>query len=147
MSQQPMLGDARTFASAHLSHDVPLSQRLWGLDWSKHTPWQFDDVTVVSARFEDALPFVDEHYAQIFGTAERGFLSEAMTEAKQRFCSLCDVFLFQARGKTVGVLTSNPGDWSTYYMRSCAVLPEYRDRGLMAGVCIAMEEPLRSVGV
>ena len=84
---------------------VPLAERLWGLDWSQILPWSFEEVTVESGTFEDALPFIAEHYARIFGTNDgpARFLVEPMTPAKRRFGAEMDVFLFRAEGKTIGV--------------------------------------------
>ena len=126
-----------------------LSKRLWNLDWAAILPWQFEEVSVESAHFDDALPFIREHYARIFGAAENEarFLASPMTEAKRRFCQEADVFLFRVEGKTVGMFMSHPSDWSTYYMRTAALLPEYRGRGLVSRFMERICAPLRAVGV
>ncbi len=126
-----------------------LSWRLWNLDWEKILPWSFEEVTVVSAHFDDALPFMTEHYARIFGTEsnEGRFLSSPLTEAKRRFSAETDVFLFQVAARTVGLFMAHPSDWSTYYMRTAALLPEYRGRHLVSRFMERICEPLREAGV
>jgi ribosomal protein S18 acetylase RimI-like enzyme len=128
---------------------VTHSRRLWGLDWRRTTPWTFDDIRVESAVFDEALPFMREHYASIFGSQpnECRFLASPMTPAKRRFCDESDVFLFRDAGRTIGLMMANPADWSTYYMRSVAVLPEYRDRRLLTRFMTASYAPLREAGV
>jgi hypothetical protein len=126
-----------------------LSRRLWDLDWGSHLPWHFDAISVVQASFDDALPFIREHYTSIFEWESRAarFLADPITEAKARFYRESDVFLFQDAGATVGVLLSNPSDWSTYYMRSAAFLADYRGKNLLSRCVEATYEPLRAVGV
>ena len=41
---------------------------------------------------------------------------------------------------------SHPSDWSTYYMRTAALLPEYRGRGLVSRFMERICEPLRAAG-
>ena len=121
----------------------PLSQKLWDLDWAQLLPWSFEEVTVEVGTFDEALPFVAEHYARIFGTDELAgrFLVEAMTPAKRRFGAEMDVFLFRAEGRTVGIFMSHPSDWSTYYMRTAALLPEYRGRHLVSRFMMIDDDP------
>jgi hypothetical protein len=126
-----------------------LSNRLWDLDWRRVLPWTFEEVKVESASFEDAIPFMRDHYASIFGVhaGEARFLASPMTEAKRRFCDESDVFLFRVSGRTVGLFLANPADWSTYYMRSVAVLPEFRERRLLTRFMELSYAPLREAGV
>ena len=126
-----------------------MSQRLWDLDWSRVLPWSFEEVTVESGHFDDAAPFIREHYARIFGTEnnEGRFMASPMTDAKYRFCAESDVFVFRVEGETVGIFVSHPSDWSTYYMRTAALLPEYRGRGLVSRFMEKICEPLRAAGV
>jgi hypothetical protein len=128
---------------------APLSLKLWDLDWRRILPWTFEEVTVESGTFEDALPFITENYARIFGTddGQSRFLVEPMTPAKRRFGAEMDVFLFRAEGKVIGVVMGHASDWSTYYLRTAAYLPEYRSRHLVQGFFEAMCAPLRDAGV
>ena len=125
-----------------------LSSRWWNLHWDEQMPWSFGDVRVECASFDDARPFMQAHYARIFG-AEGGsrFLESPMTPHKQRFCNDSDVFLFKAGSRPVGLFMANPTDWSTYYMRSVAILPEYREQRLLTQFMERSYAPLRGAGV
>jgi GNAT superfamily N-acetyltransferase len=126
----------------------PLSLRLWDLDWNRHLPLQLDEgVSVEFGTFDKALPFMQEHYGEIFGTPESLFLVEPMTEAKRRFCAEMDSFLFRAEGRTVGILLAHPTDWSTYYVRTTAFVEEYRGRGFMRMFLVHFWAALRAAGV
>jgi hypothetical protein len=122
-----------------------LSHRLWGLDWSAVLPWSFDGVALHAGTFEDALPFIAEHYPRIFDGADR-FYQEGMSDAKRRFGDEMDVFVFRDGEKTAGVIAAHPTDWSTYYVRTFALLPEYRDKGLAHGFGKSIGPPLAAVG-
>jgi len=126
-----------------------LSRRLWDLDWDRVLPWTFEEITVESATFDEAVPFIQEHYPSIFGTdaSEQRFLASPMSEAKHRFCAESDVFLFRVGTRPIGLLLANPVDWSTYYMRSVAILSEFRERHLLTRFMERSYEPLRKAGV
>jgi hypothetical protein len=112
-------------------------------------PWKFEEIAVESATFDEAIPFIQEHYPSIFGTdaGEQRFLTSPMSEAKRRFCAESDVFLFRVGPRPVGLLLANPVDWSTYYMRSVAILSEFRERHLLTRFMERSYEPLRKAGV
>jgi len=129
---------------------TPLSNRLWNLDWSRLAPWQFGDVTVEYVAFDHVLPFIAEHHPLIFGAGggpEERFFAEPMTDAKRRFCAEMDVFAFRHDGRIVGTWLSHPTDWSSYYLRNVAFLPEYQGRGLSAALFRALRGPLAAAGV
>jgi hypothetical protein len=125
-----------------------LSSRIWGLDWGSELPWSFGDVTVTAGNFADALAFVGDHYADIFGSGkDTGFLSDPFTEAKRRFGDEMDVLLIRADCQVVGLLLAHPVDWTTYYMRSVAILPAYRERKLFVQIVERCFAPLAAAGV
>lgn len=125
------------------------SRALWHLDWSSELPWTFGDVTVEASTFAGATPFVERHYAEIFraGGLDRRFFDDAPTPAKARFCASMDVFLIRRSGAVVGTLMAHPTDWSTYYVRSVALLPEARDHDVATRIASSLEAPLRAAGV
>lgn len=127
----------------------PLSQRLWGLDWRSILPWHFDDASAEFATQDEVLPFIRTHYGAIFGAEEVAdrFLPSPMTEAKRRFFAEMDFFVFRVGQETAGVFVANPTDWSSYYLRSTAVLPQHRQRRLMTHFFERLAEPLRAAGV
>src|SRR6516165_8660964 len=126
-------------------HVQPLSQRWWGLDWRDVLPFHFEDGRAEFATTADVLPFMREHYPAIFGAkdVESRFLESPMTEAKRRFFAEMDCFLFRVDGEVAGVFMAHPWDWNSYYVRSTALLPQYRGRRLLG----RLEEPLRAAGV
>lgn len=142
---------SETAARAERVEPVPttMSMRLWGLDWSRILPWRFDDFTVELGTAADGLAFVAEHYASLFETdaAADRFLSDPMTDAKRRFCAEMDVFLMKVGTRTVGIMMAHPSDWTTYYMRTAAVLPEFREKQFLNRLTKATYEHLRAVGV
>jgi ribosomal protein S18 acetylase RimI-like enzyme len=127
---------------------VALSERLWGLDWSRVLPWAFDGVAVEHATYEQALPFITEHYPSIFATRDYSarFVVEPMTPAKRRFGAEMDVFLVRADGHTGGVFMGHPSDWSTYYIRSTGLLPEFQRRGVGARLADRVCEQVAAAG-
>ncbi|MBX3208709.1 MAG: GNAT family N-acetyltransferase [Labilithrix sp.] len=123
-----------------------MSQRLWGIDWNGVLPWHFDDIRVEYARFVDVLPFMAELFPQTFNVGRQWF-QEEMTEAKRRYGDEMDIFVFRDGDKIVGVITGNPSDWSTYYWRMVAILPEYRQRDLLRLFTERCFTPFREAGV
>ncbi len=131
-------------------HAQTLSQRWWGLDWREVLPFHFDgDARVEVATMDEVLAFTREHYPAIFGStdAEGRFLENPTTNAKRRFLAEMDCFLFRVSGEVAGVFMAHPWDWSSYYLRSTGILPQYRERGLMTQFFDRLEEPLQTVGV
>jgi hypothetical protein len=152
MTQQ-IAASAQEIGSAitRLARPASMSTRIWNLDWSAVLPWAIGDVSVEHGTFADALPFMGEHYPAIFGVEPDRFFIEEMTEAKQRFCEEMDVFVFHAAERPIGICTGHPSDWSTYYVRTFAILPEFRERrfatdfekhlsGTLAGAGVARME-------
>jgi hypothetical protein len=120
---------------------------LWGLDWESVLPWQIDDVSVELGSLEEALPFMRDHYTEIFSTGDGRFFTEMMSEAKRRFFSEMDIFVLRAGTETVGIVMGHPADWSTYYVRSAALLAEQRARGVFPRFLEHFYGPLRDAGV
>ncbi|MBS2018703.1 MAG: GNAT family N-acetyltransferase [Deltaproteobacteria bacterium] len=113
-------------------------------------PCRFDDVTVDLGTFEgDAMPFMAEHYGGMFQKADASsrFLVEPMTESKLRFCQEMDTFVFRHEGRAVGLLIAHPSDWSSYYVRTAAILPDFRRRHLIVQYMHEIIPPLQRAGV
>jgi ribosomal protein S18 acetylase RimI-like enzyme len=109
----------------------------------------FEEVVVELSTFDEALPFVEKNYPRIFGASgfESRFLTDPMTETKRRFGAEMDVFQFRAPEGVIGVIMCNPTDWTTYYIRTAAFLPEFRERHLSSRYLERIYEPLRAAGV
>jgi hypothetical protein len=129
-----------------LLHRESWSRRLWGIDWQKILPLAFDEVRVEYESLADVLPFVAELFPKTFNVG-RQWLQEPMSEAKRRFGQDMDVFVFRTAEKIVGVLAGHPSDWSTYYWRTVAFLPEYQGRHLLTSFADHSYPPLRAAGV
>jgi len=113
---------------------VRLSEALWGIRWSDLLPFDLGGGAHVRvSSLTAAAPFVRDHYARIFeddGTSP--FRNDVLTPIKARYYDLCaDFFEFVLDGSTVGLLVCDPLDWSTYYIRSAAILPEHQGRALV----------------
>lgn len=123
-----------------------LAKRLWDVDWK--LPWTLGEFSIREGTFAEALPFILEHYPTIFGANEGSrFLVEPLNDAKRRFGDEMDVFLFSHRDRLIGISMGNAQDWSTYYVRSTAILSDYRNHNL-GGQWIARTcEMLRDAGV
>jgi len=126
-----------------------LSQRWWGLDWREVLPFHFDDARAELATMDDVLPFINQHYPTIFGAndVESRFHENPMTEAKRRFSAEMDCFVFRVDGEVAGIFMAHPSDWNSYYVRSTALLPQYRGRRLLGRLLRSLEDPLRAAGV
>jgi hypothetical protein len=129
----------------------PLSEELWGLRWSDHLPLDLGGgASVHPTTFARAVPFIRAHYATIFeddGTSP--FKSDLLTEQKARYYELCaDFFEFTHEGSSIGLLVCDPSDWSTYYVRSAAILPDHHGRQLVQKFFTRLAFPeLTRVGV
>jgi hypothetical protein len=132
------------------THCRTLSQRIWDIDWSSVTPHVADEgFTIVMGSYEsDAKPFIEAHFASIFGDHSDRFFVEPMTPAKQKFWDEMDIFVFKnASGETIGFAAGHPTDWSTYYVRTISLLPECRELGGAAHYARFINEHLARAGV
>ena len=128
---------------------LPMSQRLWNLDWRSVLPWDLDGGRAEFATPEQALPFIGAHYSAIFGQKdlEGRFLPSPTTEAKRRFFAEMDYFILRVGERDAGIVVGHPSDWTTYYVRSAALLPAFRERHLLTQFSERLYAPLRTSGV
>jgi RimJ/RimL family protein N-acetyltransferase len=130
---------------------VKLSRLLWDIDWRSWLPRRLteDGIEFHLSSIEAAMPFVSAHYAEIFEQdLERdGFFSEPFDGPKMRYYRTADVFEIRHAGRTIGLLIGAPSDWSTYYIRSMAVLPAYQGRQLPRCILPFLFERLAKAGV
>jgi hypothetical protein len=125
-----------------------LTQRVWGLRWDDHMPWEFDGIRVELGNAAAVNDFLLQNRELLFGGVEGAgrFLADPTTPAKQRWVDEMDVFVLRQDAKTVGILCGHPTDWTTYYLRSTALLPEVRGAGLIQRVMERLYAPLLAVG-
>jgi hypothetical protein len=129
-----------------------LSRELWGLDWNRVLPVRLTDdgVSVHVGTFESASRFVTAHYAELFDEQGDGpFATDMGGAAKARYYALAgDFFELRDDGRMIGLLVCDPRDWSTYYIRSGAVLRSLEGRRLLpAFLARVVFEELKRVGV
>ncbi|MBX3228074.1 MAG: hypothetical protein KIT84_27385 [Labilithrix sp.] len=105
-----------------------MSKRLWGLEWPT---WTHDGIVCEPAGLEEVRSFIADHYPSIFALEAGPFLTEAMTDAKRRFLEECDISVLRDGAELAGIAIGHPTDWSTWYSRSFALLPKYRERSLL----------------
>lgn len=132
------------------SNEQSQSWTLWRLDWASLCPVALGGgVTAAPIGVEDALAFMAAHYAEAFraDAADRRFLPDPMTPAKRRFLAQSDRIAFRDGDRVVGLLVGNPVDWSTYYWRTAAFLPEYQGRGLLAALLAHTDRLMAAHGV
>jgi hypothetical protein len=141
------------------SHDAPPSQRrarqslsslLWGIDWADHLPLELRDGVAVHQRsYDECVPFVRDHYARIFHEdGSNPFSCSRIDPAKERYYRHAgDFFSFELGGQMIGLIVGSAADWSTYYIRSAAILPEHLGKRLLPSFLPRMFEILKSAGL
>lgn len=122
----------RRSAKFERSPDAPtrLSEKLWGR-WYPPTAVALSDTVVVEVvDTAVAIAFIQEHYPSIF-QADAAWYREATHGSKEVFLErMADLFIIRDGELGIGLLVGNPVDWSTYYVRSLAMLPSYQGRAL-----------------
>lgn len=126
----------------------PLSKRWFGVDFRALLPWDLDPFSVTWGSLDTLVAFMTRHHADLFGSdAIAGrWHADPMTPAKARFLAETDIFLVRDGDAVIGHLIGHPSDWSTYYLRSTALLPEHRGNTIPI-LIKRITEILRSAGV
>jgi ribosomal protein S18 acetylase RimI-like enzyme len=125
---------------------------VWGIDWSAHLPRVLTDdgVRVAYSSYDRALPFLAKNLALIFeeDPASSPFAQKTAGEAKARYYrQMADFFEFDDHGTIAGYLICTPIDWSSYYLRLAAMLPEYQGRKLAQRFFPQLFDILQAAGV
>lgn len=111
-----------------------LSATLWGLDLSQGLPRVLsqDGIIATPGDLTRVRTFIAEEFPS-FGEESLGATpSETIIDAKRWYLrSACDAIELRHEGRTIGVLVGAPEDWSSYYVRVCAVLQTYQRPGLV----------------
>lgn len=126
------------------SAPVRMSERYWNIRWPE---WRHGGITAELVAIDAVTPFISQHYAAMFPSEPNRFFTEQLTETKLRYLAEADCFLFRADGRQVGVCIAHPTDWATYYIRTMAILPEYRGRSFTAEFLHHLWGILPTVGV
>ena len=138
--------------STEIARPVRFSKGIWNIDWDEHLPFALstDGTTVEYSTFERASSFLAAHLAAIVEEEPSAspFLQRATTEAKTRYLRQnADYFEFKDGDVTAGMMICTPVDWSTYYIRLTAILPEYHGRKLPQRLLPKLFEVLKGAGV
>ncbi|MBN1612114.1 MAG: GNAT family N-acetyltransferase [Polyangiaceae bacterium] len=132
------------------SAPMRMSEALWGIRWEEILPRQIDyDVVVIASSFEQSLPFIEANYSRIFEEEEDArFSHPSSTDPRVRYYrTVGDFFEFKQGDRTVALLIGTAADWSTYYIRSAAALPEVQGKKLIQRFFPEMFEVLKAGGV
>jgi RimJ/RimL family protein N-acetyltransferase len=130
---------------------VRSSEEFWGVDWESALPRLLTSggIELRCSDIERALPFIANHYATIFEEepGSNRFLAEPFDGAKLRYYRRADVFEVADGDETVGLVIGEPSDWSTYYLRTMGMLPDYQGRQLASSIVSFMFDVLGRAGV
>jgi GNAT superfamily N-acetyltransferase len=112
-----------------------LSEEILGLRWERFVPRAIGagGAVLELADYEEASGFLARQRRLLLGApAEPGGFSLLVDDPrKTRFCErVADCFVLRIQGETVGALLGHLSDWSTYYVRYLAVLPDRRGQGI-----------------
>jgi len=119
---------------AHDSIEVaPMSQQLWGIEWAAQLPYESGGFRVEFSNYARAKGFIAANYATVFEEdATTSPFATDLNPAKQRYYqTFGDFFEFFHGDELAGLLVCTPTDWSSYYIRSAALLPNYQGRRII----------------
>lgn len=143
--------DASGLITRHLPARTTHSAQLWGFGLCDDLPRQLtsDGIRAVAGSYERIRGFVAEQYAMFTEEGHGCQPSELAQKSKQAYLQTgCDLIGLMHGDKMVGLLVGAPEDWSSYYVRVFALLPEYQRPGLTRRfVRECLFEPLARHGV
>ena len=129
---------------------MQLSETLWGIRWGDILPYQLSpEVVAVESSYDQALPFIEANYRAIFeDDGAQRFLTRRPGTAKARYYrNVGDFFEFKQGTRTVGLIVGTAIDWSTYYLRSVAALPEVHGKRVMQLFMPVLFSVLQTAGI
>jgi len=134
------------------SNSKTLSSTLYQILWDKHFPWSLpsSDVIVQHSDYDEVSAFLRANFSRIFGVdpSVPKFFDKDSIESKGRYYENCaDLFAFKHSNIVVATFIGNPVDWSTYYLRHMAILPEFQGFGLYQEFLSYYLGILKSAGV
>jgi len=110
-----------------------MSWQLWGIEWGAALPFESGGFRVELSNYARAKKFVAANYATVFeeDAASSPFATD-LSAAKNRYYEVFgDFFEFFHGDELAGLLVCTPTDWSTYYIRSAAMLPKFQGRRIV----------------
>jgi Acetyltransferase (GNAT) family len=128
-----------------------LTEEFWGLDLCSALPRTLtrDGVCAVPGELDRVRDFLSREYPSLTQEGLGVAPNARMLDAKHRYLNAaCSLIEMRHGDRTVGVLVGAPEDWSTYYVRTFALTPEYQRPGLLRRfVRECLFEPLRAHNV
>jgi hypothetical protein len=127
-----------------------LSELLWGIRWDDLLPVEFSEgVSVHAVSYDEAMSFIRAHYKDIFPSVPGSPFGRVETSpAKERYYRhAADFFEFRKGEQPIALMIGDPIDWSSYYIRSTAVVREYQGMTLMQRLFPIVFERLARAGV
>ena len=112
---------------------APMSQQLWDIEWAKELPFESGGFRVELSNYTRAKGFIAANYATVFEEdASSSPFATDLSAAKSRYYQVFgDFFEFFHGDELAGLLVCTPTDWSSYYIRSAAMLPEFQGRRIV----------------
>jgi hypothetical protein len=111
-----------------------LSATLWGLDLSRGLPrvLSHDGITATTGDLTRVRTFLAEEFPSFAEEALGATPCESIVDAKRWYLrAACDAIELRHEGRTIGVLVGAPEDWSSYYIRTFAVIQTYQRPALI----------------
>jgi ribosomal protein S18 acetylase RimI-like enzyme len=128
-----------------------LTKRVLDIDWLNYFPLLLSSHEEIrESDHKTVLGFMNQNGNNIFNrsTEENGFMLEKHNPAKTNFYDEAgDFFVFLSHQEIVGTFVGNVSDWSTYYLRSCAIIPEFQGRGYFSKFLQHLISVLKKHGV
>lgn len=124
------------------------SEKMWGVRWRELVPKQLaTGIFLEPCSVETFGKLFQEQFAEAMSPTN-GFVSEILPHARNVYLrEHADLFLIRSDDEPVGYVICNPTDWSTYYLRSTAVLPSFQRRGIFSQLLVFLGETLATLGV
>ncbi len=144
---------AEAFPSVEtLPHERCLSSSIWNINWNDYFPFNINQKGFVAeySTHEEFSAFAKVHFARVFrqDSYQTSFLwSESGTAKTRYYKEAGDFFVFKMNQKTIGGFVGTPIDWSSYYLRSFALLPEYEGHQILSLFLKHLFKCLEEVGV
>ena len=107
---------------------APMSWQLWGIEWEQALPFESGGFRAEASNYTKAKDFIAANYATVFEEdAESSPFATDLSAAKQRYYQVFgDFFEFFHGDELAGLLVCTPTDWSSYYIRSAAMIPKFQ---------------------
>lgn len=135
--QRPQLGET-------------LSRQFWNADLSDRLPRPLAsaDMHATHGELPRIRSFLSEHFPRFTEEAQGSSPDAWIATVKSSYLRRCDLIELRSGARTVGVFVGAPEDWSTYYVRIFAVVPDFQKRAAVRRFgreCVF--EPLAACGV